>query len=133
MPRLAVHRSALAVASIVVLPALALLAPSCATSSPPDPASVTFGDVALILEAHCVECHSGDEPEGELDLTTHAALMRGGESGRVIVPGNASRSLMIRLVERTEKPFMPMKARKLARRDIDTLRAWVDGGARPSI
>ncbi|WP_149495619.1 DUF1592 domain-containing protein [Roseiconus lacunae] len=28
------------------------------------------GDVSAFLEQHCIDCHSGDEPDGDLDLTT---------------------------------------------------------------
>ena len=43
---------------------------------------------------HCFECHGdlGDSIKGGLNLTSAAGWRRGGESGPVIVPGDASSS-----------------------------------------
>ena len=36
----------------------------------------------------CASCHNEDKSESDLVLTTYAGVMRGGESGRVVVAGN---------------------------------------------
>jgi mono/diheme cytochrome c family protein len=40
-----------------------------------------FRDVRPILRANCAGCHKPGKKKGGLDVTTYAALLRGGESG----------------------------------------------------
>ena len=42
--------------------------------------------VQPILEMNCVSCHSGDEPEGDFDLTTLKSALESGSSPPSIVP-----------------------------------------------
>ena len=58
-----------------------------------------FRAVSQIFAEHCLDCHSQDEPDGELVLETHASLSKGGESGPVIIPGKSAESLLVRMVE----------------------------------
>ena len=46
-----------------------------------------FADVVgpMFVE-RCASCHNEDKQESDLVLTTHAGVMRGGESGRVVAP-----------------------------------------------
>src|SRR3954471_5995673 len=49
---------------------------------------VTFeGDIRPIFRASCWRCHGEKSLKGELDLRSIAGVMKGGESGPVIVPG----------------------------------------------
>ena len=81
-------------------------------TKPTTAASVDYArDVAPILTKYCVACHQdgpdGDDAKGELILSSHEALLRGGESGAAIVPGKSEESLLIALVEERRKPKMP--------------------------
>ena len=99
------------------------------------PEEATFANVTAIIEEFCLECHSGDKPGGELSMESYEALLKGGEEGSAIEPGDAENSLLIMLVERREKPYMPMKpkgggrAKRVPSRDIAILRMWIDAGA----
>ena len=42
--------------------------------------------VAAILQHRCVRCHGPQQAKGGLDLSTRAALMKGGDSGIVVKP-----------------------------------------------
>lgn len=56
--------------------------------------------------------------------------MEGGSRGRVIVPGDPERSLLIAAVRHTDPQLkMPMAAPKLAPAEIAALVAWVKAGA----
>jgi len=44
--------------------------------------------VAPILAGRCIECHSGAEAKGKLDLTSAEKALAGGESGIAIVAGS---------------------------------------------
>src|SRR5262245_37986481 len=62
------------------------------------------------LVRHCYECHSGDaaKAKGKLLLDTRDALRKGGQSGPVIIPGNASDSSLMEAI-RHEGIEMPPK------------------------
>src|SRR6266498_2870170 len=94
--------------------------------------------VDAIFTEHCLECHGSQDPEAKLDVETFDLLMKGGESGAVIVPGSSEESLLVRLIEgRVEKDgkklIMPpgKKREKLKPEQIALIRAWIDAGAKP--
>ncbi|MBS1724980.1 MAG: PSD1 domain-containing protein [Armatimonadetes bacterium] len=85
----------------------------------------------IALNAHCGVCHSGSTAKAGLDLTTLAGVMKGGRSGKVVVPGNAQDSLLIvRLEGRGGKEQMPLGFRPLAPEKIKAIRDWIDGGCK---
>jgi hypothetical protein len=83
-------------------------------------------EIAPILQARCLRCHSGPHPKGELDLSTRAGMLTGGASGKpAIQPGRAATSLLTRLVsEKKMPPKQPMPAS-----EAQLLRLWIDAGA----
>ena len=85
--------------------------------------------VSGILEKHCVECHGGESKEAGFDMTTREGLLRGGDWGPGIVPGNSGRSSLMFLVRHEEEPHMPEDKPKLPDEDIARLAAWIDAGA----
>ena len=85
-------------------------------------------DVAPILVMSCVGCHNHTEPSGGLDLTTIAALRKGGDSGAAVVPGDPEASYLIERVKNGEMP-PPDQASPLTEAQLATLRAWIDAGA----
>ncbi len=82
-----------------------------------------------ILETHCVRCHGGTSTKGGLDLTTREALLRGGESGVTVVPGDPDSSLLLQTIRHDHEPFMPYKENKLSAASIEQLAAWIKSGA----
>lgn len=85
-------------------------------------------DIAPILNGNCMGCHNGNRMRGEFDLSTFQNMMKGSQSGEVIVPGKPEESLLVTLVE-TRK--MPRNAnnRPLADVSIAKIRQWVKEGA----
>ena len=63
--------------------------------------------VAPILARRCLDCHSGSDPKGKLDLSSRTAALRGGESGTAIVAGKPDDSA---LWERVGSDEMPPKS-----------------------
>ena len=97
--------------------------------APPAP-SVSFAkDVQPILERSCLSCHGEAMQMGQLDLRTRESAMRGGAHGPVLLPSNAEQSRLYRMVAGLEQPSMPMNG-TLDARDVATLKAWIDQGAR---
>jgi cytochrome c551/c552 len=82
-------------------------------------------DVGPILVRRCLECHSGDAPEGGLSLTDEAALRAGGESGLAVEPGQREASLLWQRIASDEMP----PRHPLPDAEKQTLAAWIDAGA----
>lgn len=81
-----------------------------------------------ILKAHCWHCHGEmDSVKGGLDLRQVRRMLKGGDSGPVIVAENSAESL---LIERAAAGEMPPGDKKLSSTELATLRTWIDQGAR---
>lgn len=87
-------------------------------------------DVHPVLAAKCFSCHSGDKRFSNLSLSTYRDVMKGGRTGKVVNPGVAAGSLLLRRVEGDGVPVMPPAGEKLTANEIATIRAWIDQGAR---
>jgi uncharacterized membrane protein len=87
--------------------------------------------VAPILEAHCLKCHGKEKTKGKLDLLTKAGFLKGGVSGRVVVPGNAEKSAFYSLLvdEDPETRMPPEKEKQMNKDQIAMVRKWIDQGA----
>lgn len=92
-------------------------------------------DVQLIFAEHCNACHGVDDAErkGGLRLDRRADVLKGGESGEpAIVPGKPDESEIIRRVasdDPGERMPPPKNHKRLSAKQVDTLKAWVLGGA----
>ena len=92
---------------------------------------ITFeSHVRPILKAQCFHCH-GEDPElpGGLDVRLVRLMIAGGDSGAAIVPGDAEASL---LWERIASDEMPEGNKKLSLEQKQTIRNWINAGARTS-
>src|SRR5688500_11371369 len=54
--------------------------------------------VKPLLESRCVSCHGPDKVKGGLRMDSRAGLLKGGDSGPALVPGNPSESLLLQAV-----------------------------------
>ncbi|MDB5339664.1 MAG: Planctomycete cytochrome [Planctomycetaceae bacterium] len=85
-------------------------------------------DIAPFMVNLCVGCHSGNNARGGLNLTTFEGLMKGGQSGRVILPGNMEGSRLFRLVGGLELPRMPQGQARITRTNYENLKTWFEEG-----
>ena len=83
-----------------------------------------------VLSQNCFRCHGTSSQEGGLRLDKADAAMRGGDSGKVIEPGHAQRSLLIEYVSGKGSTVMPPEGKHLSPADVGTLRDWINHGAR---
>ena len=74
-----------------------------------------------ILKNHCLECHGGDEIEGEFDLSNRESLF---ESG--LVSHSSEASDLMDSIKHTFEPYMPHKKDKLAEEEIELARKIAD-------
>ena len=99
-----------------------------------DPAAVSFSrDVLPILSENCLLCHGPDVKtrKAELRLDMKESALRSKDP--IIVPGKSGDSELIRRVETDEADELmppPKSGRKLTSRQKETLKRWVDQGAR---
>lgn len=124
-------RSRLAAIALVSLGALVA---SCSSGSPSHQVSFRH-DVEPILQKHCVSCHQpggiGYQRSG-VDLRSYQGVMKGTKYGAVVKPGHAYTSNLMVLVEGRADPSirMPYHKQPLVQDDIDTLREWINQGAK---
>ncbi|MCH8830552.1 MAG: hypothetical protein IID45_13330, partial [Planctomycetes bacterium] len=85
-------------------------------------------DILPIFKARCVRCHSGKSRKGDLDLTSFANVMKGGESGTVVQSGKTNESRLYELIHDGTMP--PDKKNKITKAEIATIRRWIAGGAK---
>jgi hypothetical protein len=85
-------------------------------------------DVRPIFTANCTGCHGGDHPKARLDLRSVGSVLRGGQNGPVLSPSDPAGSLLLEKISQGEMP--PGKARRLSVDELETVRAWIRGGAR---
>lgn len=111
--------------SAILLGASAL-APAYEETSP-------FVKAKAVLEVNCVECHTPEEAEGGLIMSTAAEMKAGGDSGAAIVPGDPVKSgLLTRVALPTDdSDRMPPKKHgdPLSSEDIAALKGWIEAGA----
>ena len=92
-----------------------------------DLANVSFqNDVLPLFNEHCAECHSDDEPEEGLVLTSYKDVMAGSFYGSVIKPNDVEGSYLVELVATGQ---MPKRGADLTQTQVDTIIAWVEAGA----
>jgi cytochrome c553 len=82
-----------------------------------------------VLMDTCLKCHGGEKTEAGLDLTDRAPLLKGGDSGPVVISGNGKESLLAKLLRHQKEPHMPKGAAKLPNELIAHFSAWIDNGA----
>jgi cytochrome c553 len=85
--------------------------------------------VVAVLEGRCLECHHKASAKGGLDLSTRAALLKGGETGLAIVGTDPAKSPLWLLAARKQKPWMPHKRDKLSDAELQAIADWIRGGA----
>jgi mono/diheme cytochrome c family protein len=86
-------------------------------------------DIAPFMVRLCLNCHRGNNPSGGLSLETFERMMQGGDSGRVIIPGNVEGSRMFRLVGGLENPRMPNNNQLLlTRKNYEDFKKWFEEG-----
>lgn len=89
-----------------------------------------YREVVPILRTACIACHSAPTPAGGIALGSYAELMKGGKSGVALIPGKAGESLLVKMLTGAAKPQMPPGGGGLKPADVDTIRRWVDAGAK---
>jgi hypothetical protein len=88
-----------------------------------------FEAAAEVLERHCLNCHAGSRPKGALGLESLEAMLKGGDSGSAIDPGNPDKSILLEYVQ-GDPPEMPKTGKRLSKQQIEALKVWIAQGAK---
>ena len=92
------------------------------TQGPPVENPTYDANIASLFGTGCTSCHNGTTLAGGMDLTNYAGVMKGGEDGAIITPGDAANSVLIKI--QSDKHFMNFSAQ-----DLELVKAWIAAGA----
>ena len=113
--------------------ALQTMAVTPASKTSDDPAGVAFFEthVRPLLAERCYECHSGRAArlKAGLRVDHREFLLRGGDSGPAIVPGDVEASLLWKAVSGADEKLRMPPRNPLSAVEVDTLRRWIELGA----
>ncbi len=125
--------AALALGSLTASAASAGKLDSSKLPPPSGRQGVLFSEhIQPILQKGCLDCHGPEKPKGKLRLDSAAAVLKGGEDGKVVVVGDSAKSLLVYAVARTQVRSMPPKDKgePLSKEEVGLIRAWIDQGAK---
>lgn len=106
--------------------------PALAADVPPEQAEFYLNTVLPIFAENCYKCHSaeGGKNKGGLTLDTREAVLKGGDTGAAVVPGEPGKSLLLTAVSYKDPDLqMPPKGDRLTAKQVTDLTAWVKMGA----
>ncbi len=120
--------------AILCAPSLQAAAPAPQAPGQADPAGVEFFEKRIrpVLAERCYACHSAKaaKVKAELWLDSREGMLRGGESGPAVVPGDPEKSLLIKAIRYAEDLEMPPKEKdRLTREQVADFERWVRMGA----
>src|SRR5687768_2935504 len=118
--------------TLIFVGLMAIARASAAPASTPEGIEFFEKKVRPILAESCYECHSATSKKlkGGLLLDTREGVLKGGDNGPTIVPGDPEKSLLVKAVRYSDPDLqMPPKDKKLPDAQIADLVAWVRMGA----
>ena len=93
---------------------------------------VFTGVILPLLRERCVECHGPDKAKGGLRLDALAGLLKGGDTGAAIKPGQGAASLLVArmtLPPSDDEHMPPAGNAEPSADEIEVVRWWIDRGA----
>jgi len=91
---------------------------------------VSEKDILPVIQ-RCYQCHGAQLQMSKLDLSSREGMLKGGEKGPVLVPGNAEASPLYLRVAGLQQPAMPMApVPALSPAEVAMLRDWINQGAK---
>ena len=107
--------------------AAASSAPSVTTKAADSP--LFASTIRPILATRCYSCHGPSLQQNGLRLDSLESILKGSDSGKVVIPGKADSSRVIRRLEAQERPMMPYGGPALPASEIASIRQWIAAGA----
>lgn len=85
--------------------------------------------VRPVLVERCLKCHGAEKQWGSLRLDSRAGILKGGDSGPAIVPGQPEQSLMVKAIRHVDDELKMPPKDKLSDRQITDITSWIKAGA----
>jgi mono/diheme cytochrome c family protein len=84
-------------------------------------------EVRPLFASKCFECHSSkaDELKGNLKLETVADILKGGDTGPAVVPGDVENSFLLRAIRYQEDDYQMPPRGRLPDDEIAKVEKWV--------
>ncbi len=112
--------------------AFVLLSPPIPSDAANDTEDTEFFEKRIrpILVEKCYACHGVrlKNPMGGLRLDSNDAIMKGGDSGPAVLPGNPEKSLLIKAISYNDLQLKMPPSGKLSEEEIDAFVTWVKLG-----
>jgi hypothetical protein len=109
---------------------ISLLLLSAAHGALADDADMFFElKIRPVLAGVCLKCHGGAKTSNGLRIDSREALLKGGDTGPAIVPGDPEKSLLIKAIRQSDTLKMPPDA-PLPEGTVAEFATWIKGGAR---
>ena len=93
---------------------------------------ITFAsDIAPLLNKSCSECHGATQAKGDFRADSAEAVLKGGKTyGKIVVPGNPSKSALLTIVSGKDEDLPLPEKHKLPSKQIDLIKQWIETGAK---
>src|SRR6187402_2626117 len=109
----------------------AILCATAATAGaafPPEQIEFFEKQIRPILVEQCYKCHGPEKQKADLRVDSRAALLKGSDTGAVVVPGQPEKGSFIKSIRHEGDNPMPEKADKMPDAQIAALTEWVRQG-----
>ncbi|QJX00927.1 c-type cytochrome domain-containing protein [Frigoriglobus tundricola] len=91
--------------------------------------AVAFKEIAPVLRSYCGNCHGqAGKPKGGVDLRTVAAIMKGGDDGPLVKPGDPDKSPLYESIKAGRMP--PDGKPGPSEKELMLIRDWIAGWAK---
>lgn len=116
------------VLSLLVWMVCGLLLTRCASVAAAD--APNYEDqIKPLFRDHCLKCHNSDDANGDLDLSSFGAVMKGSSSGAVVKAGRPESSQLYRAMAHLDgAEAMPPESPELPEAKLALVRDWIRGG-----
>ncbi len=114
----------------VIVPGALVLLPAMALAQTQAAASPDFFETNIrpVLAGYCYGCHT-DSALGGLRLDSREDMIKGGQRGVAVVPGDPDNSLLIKAIRQTDPALKMPLGGKLKDSEVANFAAWVKAGA----
>jgi mono/diheme cytochrome c family protein len=114
---------------LLILAALLVAAPAVAAEPTSEQIEFFEKHVRPVFAENCFDCHGPDVQEAGLRLDSRDAILKGGETGPAVVPGNPGQSELILALSYDPDGYQMPPDGKLADEQIAAVTEWVRMGA----
>jgi hypothetical protein len=111
--------------SVILLTGLA----TAARGQAPDAETFFETKIRPVLAGKCFKCHGGKKVSHGLQVGSREALLKGGDSGPAIIPGNPNKSLLIQALRYTHADIKMPPDKQMPAEVVADFAAWVERGA----